>query len=199
MAISRLKIESVKKGRALRKALYIERVMYFGDQVKRKDLRHVAHGSMPKWCRDQPMEFWRAADELERANAAACKEVLLPLPRELTFAQNVRLTESWVRHELPGKPYHYAIHENNPGDYHAHVVFSDRTLDEHDRPRAQFFRRFNRTAPSVGGARKGTGGKSPIAVRQDFTQMKQRWDDLQNVALAAASHPAAGCERSPNP
>jgi hypothetical protein len=185
MAISRLQIESVGKGRALRKAFYIERVKYFGDPGKRENLKYISFGNMPNWCLDQPREFWHVADQYERSNAAVCREVLLTLPRELAISQNIELTESWVRQELPGKPYHYAIHEED-GDAHAHALYSDRMLDDYERPPEQFFRRFNPVAPGAGGARKGSGGKSPIGLRIAFTQLKERWDDLQNRALAAA-------------
>jgi hypothetical protein len=185
MAISRLEIESIKKGRALRRALYIERVAYYGDTEKREELKYVTHANMPEWCKDDPMKFWHAADQYERSNAAAGREVLLTLPRELTFDQNVALTDAWAQQELVGKPHHCAIHEKN-GDCHAHVLYSDRLLDEHERQPEQFFRRYNAAAPQLGGAKKDSGGKSPIGVRVAFTEMKGRWDELQSQARAAA-------------
>ncbi|MCP2770636.1 MobA/MobL family protein, partial [Salmonella enterica subsp. enterica serovar Typhimurium] len=82
-----------------------------------------------------PAELWKAADEFERKNGTAYREIEIALPRELTREQRIELVEDFVQKELGNRhAYQYAIH-NPPGAIdgkeqpHAHIMFCERIND----------------------------------------------------------------------
>lgn len=186
MSIEVWKIESRKRGHAAHYTRYVLRI----DPrfVQRGDLVASGHGNLPDWSADDPVNFMAAADLHERVNGAACRGLLIALPRELDKEDLVNLVENYIQSDLPGKAYVYAIHNphgtkseaHNP---HAHILYSDRMADEHQRDEAQFFARFNPKDPAKGGCRKDSGGKSPIQLRIGMKARKDQWSKLQNAAI----------------
>lgn len=66
---------------------------------------------MPAWAEHNPAEFWQAADDYERANGSAYREIEIALPRELTPPQRLALVQDFVSQELGKKhAYQFAIH-----------------------------------------------------------------------------------------
>ncbi len=63
------------------------------------------------WANGNPSLFWKMADEHERKNGAANRELEVALPAELEPVQQVALLQVFVKAELSGKPYQLAIHE----------------------------------------------------------------------------------------
>jgi hypothetical protein len=191
MAIFNWKINSLKKGRATAHSDYVWRRNQFSD---RDDLVATGFGNLPAWCEGDPGQLFRGADLYERSNGSACRELVVALPRELDISDWIQLIETLIEQDIGRKPYQYAIHLPNTTrgeEYpHAHILYSDRVPDEHDRPPETFFRRFNAAKPELGGCRKDSGGKSPVEVRMTVIGRKELWATIQNQVLAAGGHSA---------
>jgi hypothetical protein len=125
----------------------------------------------------------------------------------------MKLVQDFIWMHAANKPYQYAIHapaaalEGN-SQPHVHLMVSDRLLDEIERPPEQLFRRHNPWHPERGGAKKDSGGKSPMELRQHVTGIRASWAYLQNNALEKNGHSARvdhrsykerGIARSPEP
>lgn len=181
---------------------------YIGREGKHKnrpdddDLEAVGHGNLPAWAGDSPRAFWLAADDLERANGSTYREFVVALPRELTPSQRTALVEDFVQQELQGKhAYHWGIH--NPkaalegGEQpHAHIMYSERILDGIERPREQFFKRYNAKVPERGGCKKASGGKTKDENVAALVATRERWAVIQNEHLARHAHDARVDHRS---
>jgi hypothetical protein len=192
MASFHHRVKSGKKGTAADHAAYLARR---GKYRGRDDLVNTGYGNMPSWAEDSPSNFWRAADKYERANGAAYREHEIALPSELTRCQQLQLVTKLVADLAGKKPYQYAIHVPVSAlqaveNAHVHLMFSDRMPDGLERPPEQIFRRYNPKQPALGGAKKDSGGKRPIALRLDLIETRRRCADLQNEALAMHGHAA---------
>jgi hypothetical protein len=157
------------KGRAGKHADYVAREGKYAPELTRgtsklEDLEHKASGNMPVWATHDAGIFWRAADEHERANGATYREIEVALPRELNPAQRRALVEDFVAQQIGDRhPYTYAIHipkaAIEKGEQpHAHIMYSERTLDGIARDPDLFFRRANSKAPDKGGCKKDSAG-----------------------------------------
>ena len=185
-------IQSLKKGKATPQSDYI---WARGQFSSKDDVVATGYGNLPLWCRNDPAAFWQAADIGERANGSACRELVVSLPRELALADLIALVESLIRQDIGQRPYQYAIHfpkrDAGAGAHpHAHILYSDRIPDMHERRPEKFFSRFNPAAPELGGCKKGSGGQTPNQLRLGMFKRKELWADLQNQALAAGGHEA---------
>jgi hypothetical protein len=182
------------KGKAAAHAAYISREGKYSGRERYEDLEATAAGNMPKWAEHEPAHFWNAADEHERANGSAYREIEVALPRELTPDQRRDLVEDFVRRELGDQHvYQWGIH--NPkaalekGEQpHAHIMYSERRLDGIERDPDQFFKRFNAKNPERGGAQKASGGKARSAMKDELLATRQRWAEVQNEHLARHGH-----------
>lgn len=186
-------------------AEYIEREGKYTDQDRYEDLEAKGHGNLPEWANNQPAEFWRAADQYERANGAIYREIEVALPRELTPDQRRELVEAFVAQEISEQhAYQWAIHcpkaalegREQP---HAHIMYSERTQDGLVRGPEQYFKRANKQHPERGGCAKSTrfsGGKTAAQARQAVNELRQRWADLQNQHLERHGHNARVDHRS---
>ena len=184
------------KGKAAAHAAYISREGKYSGRERYEDLEATAAGNMPKWAGHEPANFWNAADEYERANGSAYREIEVALPRELNPAQRRELVEDFVRRELGDQHvYQWAIH--NPkaalekGEQpHAHIMYSERRLDGIERAPDQFFKRYNAKNPELGGAQKASGGKARGAMKNELLATRQRWAEIQNEHLERHGHAA---------
>lgn len=111
---------------------YIAREGRFG---KYEDLMYSESGNMPKWA-ENSKDFWRAAEEYERANGRVYTEIEVALPNELTNEQKIELVQEFVKEQFGSDhPYSLAIHEKDAAldpskrQPHAHIMFSERKLD----------------------------------------------------------------------
>lgn len=187
MAIYHFRSTSAKarQGRASRHGSYIRRE---GVYAERKDLAHHEHGNMPTWAKENPDEFWKAADDVERSNGRAYREFEVALPRELDLNQQKELVRHYVREQLGERhAYEWAIHDKGDGNPHAHIQFSERTHDGIERDRASYFKRSNPKNPERGGCKKQEGwnvgkGQTP----EPLLDARSRWADLQNIHLDRA-------------
>ena len=87
----------------------------------------------------------------------------IALPKELTVQQRIELAEALIKQFTDefNFPYTAAIH-NHAGEIggqdqpHLHIMYCERSVDEHNRTAEQFFSRYNDAEPEKGGAQKIT-------------------------------------------
>jgi hypothetical protein len=172
------------KGKAGPHASYISREGKYEKSQSVEKLEHVESGNMPSWAEKDPTQLWHAADQHERANGATYREIEVALPREMTPEQRVELVRDMVGQELGDKhAYTWAIH--NPmaslegGEQpHAHIMYSERTIDGIDRDPEQYFKRYNAKNPEKGGCRKDSAG-----TEERLLATRERWAKVQNLHL----------------
>lgn len=161
----------------------------------REEVAHVESGNMPAWVGEgrgrgtgAALDYWRQADEAERANGVLFRQVEFALPRELDEAQRLQLAREFAE-ELAtvegGKlPYTFAIHDK-AGNPHVHLMLSERVNDGIERSAETWFKRAANQGrdPASGGARK-----ADIASRRGdwLRDTRYRWSLFANHALAAA-------------
>ncbi|MHA1179010.1 MobA/MobL family protein [Psychrobacter faecalis] len=189
MAIGRLSVGTGKKGKASPHAQYIAREgKYARVSGYKEELEDKGHGNMPKWAEHNPNYFWQMADEHERKNGSTYREHVISLPRELDEYDRHELIKDWIAQEIGEKhAYQYAIH--NPqamdGDEqpHAHIMFSERTIDGIERDPNQYFKRYNSKNPEKGGAKKANTGMKPADRKVELKAMRDRWEKTCNAHL----------------
>ncbi|WP_265000675.1 MobA/MobL family protein, partial [Komagataeibacter europaeus] len=191
MEIGRLSMKVGGKGKACAHSNYIERQGKYAYRLETGE-RLVATGSgnMPEWAQSSS-QFWKAADEHERANWTTYREMEIALPRELDDKQKEKLVREWVKQEIGYQhAYTWAIHSPRASDGgeqpHVHMMFSERMMDGHERGPEQFFKRYNGKAPEKGGAKKANTGKHPLERKEELKDLRHRWEIMCNRHLRAA-------------
>ena len=172
------------KGKASGHAAYIAREGQYAERDGYEDLEATGYGNLPAWAEHEPALFWSAADRHERANGATYREIEIALPRELNPTQRQELILDFIQHEIGERHAHqWAIH--NPGaaleggeQPHAHLMYSERTIDGIDRDPTQYFKRYNGQHPELGGCRKDSAG-----TEERLLETRQRWAEVQNAHL----------------
>ena len=159
---------------------------------KYEDLVCKESGNMPEWARDNPKDFWEAADEFERSNGRAYTEIEIALPNELTQEQQKALVEEFAKQQFGNEnAYSYAIHDKpatlNPRkkNTHAHLMFSERKNDGIERDREQYFKRGNTKNPERGGAMKDREKWHP---KEKPLEIAKDWAEIQNKYLERYRH-----------
>lgn len=194
MAIGRLSVGIGKKGKASPHAKYIAREgKYAKPSYHEEKLENTGHGNMPKWAEHNPNDFWQMADEHERKNGSTYREHVIALPRELDEYERHELTKDWIAQEIGEKhAYQYAIH-NPPAldggeQPHAHIMFSERTIDDVERDPDQYFKRYNSKNPEKGGAKKANTPKFSAERKEELKAMRDRWEKTCNAHLERAGY-----------
>lgn len=201
MASFHISIKSGKRGNAAEHAAYIARVGKHLKKGEKSDLVATEHGNLPNWANDNPLAFWKAADQHERVNGATYRELEVALPNELTREQNLALVKDFIEKEIGVKPFHYAIHLPNAAlgnvdQPHAHILSSERKPDGIERSPAQHFKRYNAKEPEKGGCKKDSGGKDRLTQKSEVVRIRQSWADMQNQHLEKNGHEARVDHRS---
>lgn len=201
MATFHLTIKSGKKGTAANHAAYIAREGRYSKDENAKDLVATGFGNMPDWAKDNPVVFWESGDEYERANAAVYREFEAALPNELNPRQQLELVDAFLKRFVGEKPFQYAVHKpiaaiGKVEQAHLHAMFSDRLPDGIERSAEQHFGRFNRAHPEKGGARKDSGGRDRLMLRNEVTSQREAWAQMINSALEDHGHLARVDHRS---
>lgn len=194
MAIYALEIKHRTKGKgasARAHADYIAREGKYGRGVKGHELEYLAHGNIPEWASEKPMDFWDAADTYERANGRVYSEIQVALPRELSRSERTEAIRELIQEELGDRhAYTVAIHNSKAmdgGDQpHAHIMFSIRELDGVKRSRELFFRRANDKNPEKGGARKSRDWSKDSRENDRINEIRVSWERIANGALEQA-------------
>ena len=194
MASYHLTAKIGKKGKAAAHAAYIAREGKYSGRDRYEDLEATASGNMPEWAAHNAAHFWTAADENERVNGSAYREIEVALPRELSPAQRLELVQAFIGQELGDKhAYQFAIHTpkaalEKDDQPHAHIMYSERIMDSIARDPAQYFKRYNAKKPEQGGAKKFSGGKSANELKAELLGLRERWATLQNAHLKKHGH-----------
>lgn len=192
MASYHCTVKTGGKGRAGVHAEYVMREgKYAPENAKGKskleDMEHTMSGNMPAWAAHDAGVFWKAADEHERANGATYREIEVALPRELTPDQRRALVEDFIQQQIGDRhPFTYAIHipkaAIEKGEQpHAHIMYSERTLDGIARDPGQFFKRANTKNPERGGCKKDSAG-----TQERLLATRELWAEVQNQHLEKA-------------
>jgi hypothetical protein len=185
------------KGKGASASAHAAYILRQGKYALKEDI--VAGGSMnmPAWAAHDPQLFWEASDEHERERGSTYREFELALPRELTPAQRVALVEDFIGSSLGGRHVvQWAIHcpraALDGGEQpHAHIMYSERRLDEIKRDPEQFFKRWNAKLPDRGGCQKDSAGT------EDRLQLTRKlWEVIQNGHLERYGHDARVDHRS---
>ena len=200
MATYHLSVKSGKRGKAKEHAAYIAREGKHGNRQV-PDLITTEHGNLPNWANDNPLLFWKAADDNERVNGATYREFEVALPTELSEEQNLRLVKELILQEIGDKPYQFAIHSpkaalGNVDQPHAHIMFSDRKPDGVERSPSQYFKRYNSANPALGGCKKDSGGREPGVLKGELVSRRESWANIQNQFLEANGYVAKVDHRS---
>lgn len=202
MATYHCSVRVGKKGKAGPHASYISRDGKYKDLRSGEKLEVAESYNMPKWARNNPIQFWECADMHERVNGSTYREIEVALPRELTQSQRISLMREFTRSEFGDKHvFSFAIH--NPkaaidgGEQpHAHIMFSERILDGIDRDPEQFFKRFNAKVPAKGGCQKSSSAKKPNERKAELVELRERWATIVNKYLEKSGHEARVDHRS---
>lgn len=154
-------------------------------------------GNIPDFA-ESPSNFWKASDLRER-RGLAYREIMLALPMELSVEQNLELVRDFVSQILSDRhPYSFAVHAPETIDgrinIHAHIMFSERRLDGIKRSEEQFFKRFDKENPELGGARKrfydGEGYMSRRVRAEKLKELRLKWQEVCNRHLERAGSDA---------
>ena len=194
MASYHLTAKIGKKGKAAAHAAYITREGKYSGRDCYEDLEATASGNMPEWAVHNAAHFWHAADEHERINGSAYREIEVALPRELTPAQRLELVQEFIEQELGDQhAYQLAIHTpkaalEKDDQPHAHIMYSERIRDGIARDPEHYFKRYNAKKPEKGGAKKFSGGKSANELKSELLGLRERWATLQNTHLEKHGH-----------
>ena len=173
-----------KGNSAAARFLYLVRQGKYED---RDDLEYVEHRNYPDWAKGNPIEFWQASDEYERANGRVYTQIECALPRELSPGERLLLIKNFLDREL-GERHSYTFVVHNPlaldgkENPHLHVLFSERTMDGIERPKEQFFKRKNAQHPERGGAAKNRDWNR----QHKITELRASWSQAVNRALEKA-------------
>lgn len=189
MATAHLSVKVGKAGKGTPHAEYISRTGKYAKKLEQGEkLEATESGNMPAWAEENPLTFWQAADQYERANGTVYREHEIALPRELTAEQRAELVREWVHHELGDRhAYTWAIHNKTALDGkpqpHVHLMYSERMNDGIERDPEQYFRRYNPKYPERGGAKKHRSGETLTERKAALTAQRERWEKLHNAHI----------------
>lgn len=190
-----VKVGSRAKGQsAAAKARYILRQGKF--KKDKDEVLFSMSGNMPAWAAASPLKYWKAADSCERANGLLFREMDLALPVELDLPQKIQLAKKIAVAAAEGRmPYTMGLHHGRGNNPHLHLMLSERLNDGHRRTPETWFRRAAPAGnpPETGGARKADIGSQR---KPWLEQIRARWAEMANEALAAAGFSAKIDHRS---
>lgn len=180
-----------KSKHAAAHAMYILRLGKYSGCDKFEDLVYSESGNMPKWAAHDPIIFWECADEFERKNGTPYSEIEFSLPNELSDEQCIELLQDYVRREFGTKhAYTFAFHSKiselaGVRHKHAHVVYSERVIDEVERGPEQYFGRAAKQGadPAKGGCRKLRASMSRTEKAASVEQQRARCCAVLNEYL----------------
>ncbi len=193
MASYHCTLKAGKKGNTPLHALYICREGKYRT-TKKDDLEYKEHGNMPAWAQDNPHDFWKAAEEYERANGRTYMEIEVALPNELNPEQRLELVQDFIDEQIGSNhPYTLAIHcpkaalKKEVDQPHAHIMFSERQMDDIERKPDLFFARANKKNPELGGAVKDTRFSGSTG-KKNVEKLRASWAEHQNRVLEKYGH-----------
>ena len=147
-----------------------------------------------------PREFWKCADENEPVIGdrlgRTYREFKLTLPHELSLEENIKLVNEFIEKEIEKNHYYsVVIHDKESNEkgiqnVHAHLMFSERTIDGVDRPLEKYFQYANWRNPANGGAKK-----DPVwGKKEKLLEIRQSWEDVLNKHLEQKGIEKVSCK-----
>lgn len=204
------KYKKLEETRAKSHSEYLTRENKYANRAQ--ELEATWSGNLPNWA-SSAGEFWAAADTFERANGRVYTEVIIALPRELSFEAREQVVKDFIAKEI-GDRFTYTAAIHNPkaldgGEQpHAHVMFSIRERDGIERDKELYFRRANTTSPELGGVKKSREWSMDERSNDRVNQIRATWEELANRALKREGQEARidrrsllaqGLDREPEP
>ncbi len=171
--VSRARGQSVVASAAYRagEALHDERYEMTHDYTRKQGVTHaeiLAPEGAPAWVHDR-QTLWNTVEATEkRKDSQLAREIEIGLPIELTHAENVALLREYVKTNFvaKGMVVDFAVHEDDPGNPHAHILLTMRKVSE-----------------------RGFGGKvRSWNAKADLVKWRASWAEHANVHLAQAGH-----------
>lgn len=154
---------------------------------------YTAH-RLPKWAKDDPKRFFRAADRHERKNGNRYLELQIALHNELTLEQNLELLNKFIERVLPDQYYTFAIHDkigsmsDGTRHLHVHLMFTERSIDDAEREKERtpkaFFSRPTVNPKNLEEKRKGGAKRDRRFHSLGFIpEAREIWAELSNEIL----------------
>ena len=187
MAIYNLRVEPDRGRSAVYRYEYTLRVNDFSWEKDSKydDFLFGQSVNMPDFASEDPKLFWESCENYERANANTFRTIDFSLPTELSDEENIELAAKFAE-ELFGDKFVYsmAVHSKPSGvqsiqNIHCHIMFSERKLDGIERDSKEFFKRFNRKNPQLGGCEK----TDEWTAYSKLYYIRQTWERIANEKL----------------
>ena len=187
MAIYNLRVEPDRGRSAVYRYEYTLRVNDFSWEKDSKydDFLFGQNINMPDFASEDPKLFWESCENYERANANTFRTIDFSLPTEFSDEENIELAARFAE-ELFGDKFVYsmAVHSKPSGaqsiqNIHCHIMFSERKLDGIERDPKEFFKRFNRKNPHLGGCEK----TDEWTAYSKLYYIRQTWERIANEKL----------------
>lgn len=187
MAIYNLRVSPANGRSAVHRYNYTLRIDDFSWDKNEKydDFLYSENMNMPSFAKEDPKNFWEACEELERSNANTFRTIDFSLPAELSDEENIELATNFAKEIFKNNyAYSLAIHskkssKDGVNNIHCHLMFSERELDGIERPKEQFFKRYNSENPELGGCRKN----QTWTTFSKLYYIRQTWENLANEKL----------------
>lgn len=130
---------------------------------------------------DSGRQFWRMADDKERANARLFSEfkLSLPLEQKSNIPAQIESVKNFIEKTIPNQPYTFAIHAGKGANPHCHLVFAERCIDDVKRTPENFFKRANKKTPELGGSAKNR----ELKLESFLLNARENWADSVNESL----------------
>ena len=177
-------VQKSKGHSAAEKIKYIDRT---GRYKNKPGFVSSGSGNLPSGF-DNFHQFWKMADEHERANSVTAREFLIDLPDHLEMKDALMLAKTYAQKitrcpdtERP-LPYQWAVHADENGQSrHMHLVMSERINDGIKRQPDQFFKRHDKNKDD----QTQTGAPK---LANNTSVLKRRTDRIKDFIERATNH-----------
>ena len=142
--------------------------------------------------------LWNAVDAAEkRKDAQTARRMLIVLPKELTYEQNLALIRDYCQQEFVSKGMICDLYYHDEGDDnpHVHLLLTLRAMDEHgkwlDKTRTEYVldERGNRVKGKNGKWKRRNVNTVDWNDHKYAEIWRHDWEVMQNAALEAAGRP----------
>lgn len=187
MAIYNLRAQDDRGRSAVYRYEYTLRVDQFSYEKDSKynDFLFGQNINMPAFASEDPKLFWESCENYERANANTFRTIDFSLPAELSDEENIEIATRFTEEIFSDKfVYSMAVHSKPSSaqsiqNIHCHIMFSERKLDGIERDPKEFFKRFNRKNPQLGGCEK----TDEWTAYSKLYYIRQTWERIANEKL----------------
>ena len=198
MAIYNLRAQDDRGRSAVCRYEYTLRVDQFSYEKDSKynDFLFGQNINMPAFASENPKLFWESCENYERANANTFRTIDFSLPAELSDEENIEIATRFTEEIFSDKfVYSMAVHSKPSSDQsiqniHCHIMFSERKLDGIERGPKEFFKRFNRKNPHLGGCEKTDEWTS----YSKLYYIRQTWERIANEKLQEHGFEKISCK-----